>query len=185
VNVKYLSHSLVFLAGVLVSDLGLAGPVAVDRTPYDLQMAPVRGVLMTASRSGNQRDGELEEVRGLLGPIYRMPYRYRNEWMTPAQVQQAGRADCKGKSILLMEQMTQRGFKDLRFVIGKRSTSSGQTHAWLEWNYQGTIYILDPTFSSRPIHKGSIRRGQYLTHYSFVGDKRFSEVPDAWLVAAR
>ncbi len=39
------------------------------------------------------------------------------------------------------------GAERVRLVIGKRTSMSRRTHAWLEWNIDSGTYVLDPTIN--------------------------------------
>jgi predicted transglutaminase-like cysteine proteinase len=118
---------------------------AVDSTPYDRQMERVRPVLasLAAQPAGVIPLGLVNQWMNRLRDI---PYHYSRQWQIPAEITMAQRTDCKGKALLLYEMMQENGATNVRFVIGKHHANDWFTHAWLEWETQDGIYLLDPTF---------------------------------------
>ena len=69
--------------------------------------------------------------------------------------------------------MKEYGATDLRLVIGKRTTMSRSTHAWGEWNCEGTNYVLDPTINWRAYLASDLGRRSYIPFYAFEGSRKF------------
>ena len=118
----------------------------VGNTPYDNQMARIRPVLTAPSRASSNRVS-LNIVNQWMGDLRSIPYGFTAMWKTPAEAQSGAPADCKAKAVALYEKMQANGATNVRLVIGKRTSSSRQTHAWLAWETQGGSYVLDPTFN--------------------------------------
>ena len=163
---------------LLVAGFSLtAGSVAqaqlqqVAATPYDRQMTPVRLILEQTPRS--QNEVSMNEVNTYMRELRSIPYQYSLQWKTPEQVQNEFKADCKSKAIALYSILKKRGVDNLRLVIGMRTKSSKMTHAWLEMNYQGKLYLLDPTFDSRVRTLADGRRNNYVQNYAYEGAKKF------------
>ena len=119
----------------------------VDSTPYDHQMMRVVPVLASSHVAWPDQVSVLI-VNYWMSQLRAMPYRFSRQWRTPAEVETADSADCKGKAIALYAQMRANGAQNVRVVIGKRRHEDAATHAWLEWEVRDATYLLDPTFNS-------------------------------------
>src|SRR4051812_10271920 len=120
--------------------------LTVSSTPYDHQMNRIQSVL-TSRSAGHKADLSLGLVNQWIGDLRAIPYGFSTEWKTPTEVQSGPMADCKGKAVALYQRMHASGAENLRLVIGKRTSMSRRTHAWLEWNIGGASYVLDPTIN--------------------------------------
>jgi predicted transglutaminase-like cysteine proteinase len=174
--------ALWFLVVVLAStSVGLAQPafVEVDSTPYDKQMARVQPTL--TAPSGYMFDEiSFALVNEWMIELRAMPYRYSREWQTPSEVEAARVADCKGKALALYDRMQLNGAANVRFVIGKRRASDSLTHAWLEWETEIGIVLLDPTFNWIATIKMSEPRS-YVAFYGYEGAHKY-QVANSLLV---
>ena len=174
--------ALWFLVVVLGStSVGLAQStfVEVDSTPYDKQMARVQPTL--TAPSGYMFDEiSFALVNEWMIELRAMPYRYSREWQTPSEVEAARVADCKGKALALYDRMQLNGAANVRFVIGKRRASDSLTHAWLEWETEIGIVLLDPTFNWIATIKLSDPRS-YVAFYGYEGAHKY-QVANSLLV---
>jgi predicted transglutaminase-like cysteine proteinase len=174
--------ALWFLVVVLGStSVGLAQStfVEVDSTPYDKQMARVQPTL--TAPSGYMFDEiSFALVNEWMIELRAMPYRYSREWQTPSEVEAARVADCKGKALVLYDRMQLNGAANVRFVIGKRRASDSLTHAWLEWETEIGIVLLDPTFNWIATIKMSDPRS-YVAFYGYEGAHKY-QVANSLLV---
>ena len=107
----------------------------VSTTPYDRQMARIRPVLTASTRTSENRVS-LGTVNQWMADLRSIPYGFTAVWKTPAEAQSGAPADCKAKAVALYEKMRANGATNVRLVIGKRTTSSRQTHARLAWDTQ-------------------------------------------------
>jgi len=144
----------------------------VNATPYDRQMTRIRPVLTAATRaSGNQVS--LGAVNQWMADLRSIPYGFTMFWKTPAEAQSGEPADCKAKAVALYEKMSANGATNVRLVIGKRTATSRQTHAWLAWETQGGTYVLDPTFNWTACTSNQIGKRNYQPLYAYAGSKKF------------
>lgn len=143
----------------------------VDSTPYDRQMARVEPTF-AAPLGYAFEDMSIELVNEWMIELRAMPYRYSREWHTPAEVEKAKAADCKGKAITLYDRMQLNGVANIRFIIGKRRAVDLVTHAWIEWETHGMIYILDPTFNWIAALK-TPDRSKYVGFYGYEGTHKY------------
>jgi predicted transglutaminase-like cysteine proteinase len=144
----------------------------VSNTPYDNQMARIRPVLTAPSRGSSSRVS-LQIVNQWMGNLRAIPYGFTAVWKTPAEAQSGAPADCKAKAVALYEKMHANGATNVRLVIGKRTSSSRQTHAWLAWETQGGSYVLDPTFNWTACMTGNVGKRNYQPLYAYAGAKKF------------
>lgn len=174
--------ALWFLVVVLGStSVGLAQStfVEVDSTPYDKQMARVQPTL--TAPSGYMFDEiSFALVNEWMIELRAKPYRYSREWQTPSEVESARAADCKGKALALYDRMQLNGAANVRFVIGKRRANDSLTHAWLEWETEIGIVLLDPTFNWIATIKMSDPRS-YVAFYGYEGAHKY-QVANSLLV---
>jgi predicted transglutaminase-like cysteine proteinase len=112
----------------------------VSATPYDRQMARIRPVLTASSRAASN-GVSLNVVNQWIGGLRSIPYGFTAVWKTPAEAQSGAPADCKAKAVALYDKMRANGATNVRLVIGKRTSTSRQTHAWLAWETQGDSYV--------------------------------------------
>jgi predicted transglutaminase-like cysteine proteinase len=143
----------------------------VNSTPYDKQMARIRPVLTASNRSSN--GVSLNIVNQWMGNLRSIPYGFTAIWKTPAEAQSGAPADCKAKAVALYEKMQANGATNVRLVIGKRTSSSRQTHAWLAWETDGGSYVLDPTFNWTACATGRVGKRNYQPLYAYAGAKKF------------
>jgi predicted transglutaminase-like cysteine proteinase len=144
----------------------------VDSTPYDNQMARIRPVLAATNRASSNRVS-LNTVNQWMGNLRSIPYGFTMMWKTPAEAQSGAPADCKAKAVALYEKMQANGATNVRLVIGKRTSSSRKTHAWLSWETQAGSYVLDPTFNWTACTAGQVGKRNYQPLYAYAGKKKF------------
>ena len=102
-----------------------------------------------------------------------IPYGYSVMWKTPAEAQSGAPADCKAKAVALYEKMQANGATNVRLVIGKRTSTSRLSHAWLAWETENGSYVLDPTFNWTACAAGRVGKNNYLPLYAYAGSKKF------------
>ena len=144
----------------------------VSSTPYDNQMARIRPVLTTSNRAASNAVS-MRIVNQWMGDLRSIPYGYTLVWKTPAEAQSGAPADCKAKAVALYEKMQAAGAKNVRLVIGKRTSTSRQTHAWLAWDTENGSYVLDPTFNWTACTSSQVGRSNYQPLYAYAGHKKF------------
>jgi hypothetical protein len=155
--------------------------IKVKSTPYDIQMSRIRPILLSEIHPARD-EVSLRMVNHWIGELRSIPYGFTKEWKTPAETQSGAFADCKAKSVALYKTMLENGASNLRLVIGKRTSTSRSTHAWLEWDSDGSRYVLDPTINWRAYRTDDIGRSSYIPFYAFEGGRKFRVTP-ATLVA--
>ena len=167
------SFLLAALLGITVSSsFADALLFTVDATPYDNQMARIRPVLTAPSRASSHRVS-LNIVNQWMGSLRSIPYGFTAMWKTPAEAQSGAPADCKAKAVALYQKMQANGATNVRLVIGKRTASSRQTHAWLAWETQNGSYVLDPTFNWTACTADQVGKRNYQPLYAYAGKKKF------------
>jgi hypothetical protein len=144
----------------------------VSSTPYDRQMNRIQPVLF-AKPSAQKQDPSLALVNHWIQDLRGIPYAFSPEWKTPAEVEAAPVADCKGKAVVLYQKMHSHGAQNVRLVIGKRTRTSHKTHAWLEWNTQAGTYVLDPTINWTAYRADEVGNGAYLPLYAYAGARKY------------
>ena len=144
----------------------------VKATPYDNQMARIRPILTSLNSTGGQ-NLSLAVVNHWIEDLRSIPYVFSTQWMTPAEVERAPAADCKGKSVLLYQLMRGQGATTVRLVIGKRTPGSHLTHTWLEWTIQSATYVLDPTINWSACSIGQIPSNFYVPYYAYSGARKY------------
>jgi hypothetical protein len=144
----------------------------VSSTPYDKQMTRIRPVLFCKSGGGRQ-NLSLALVNHWIEDIRAIPYGFTPEWKTPAEVELAVVADCKGKAVALYQRMQSHGAEHIHLVIGKRTFISRKTHAWLEWNTDGRAYVLDPTFNWAACRADQLGNDTYIPFYAYAGNRKY------------
>jgi hypothetical protein len=144
----------------------------VSSTPYDKQMTRIQPVLWARS-SVPKQNLSLAMVNRWIQDLRSIPYGFNPEWKTPAEVEAAPVADCKGKAVALYQKMHSSGAQNLRLVIGKRARTSRKTHAWLEWNTEAGTYVLDPTINWAAYRVDEVGSGAYLPFYAYSGTRKY------------
>ena len=144
----------------------------VNATPYDRQMARIRPVLTASARATSNRVS-LDVVNQWMDGLRSIPYGFTMTWKTPAEAQSGAPADCKAKAVALYEKMRANGATNVRLVIGKRTSTSRQTHAWLAWDTQNGSYVLDPTFNWTACTTAQVGKRNYQPLYAYAGHKKF------------
>ena len=161
-----------FLGLTVSSSFADALLFAVSATPYDGQMARIRPVL-TASSGDSSNRVSLETVNRWMSGLRAIPYGYTAEWKTPAEAQSGAPADCKAKAVALYEKMRANGATNVRLVIGRRTSSSRVSHAWLAWETDSGSYVLDPTFNWTACLAGRVGKKNYQPLFAYAGMKKF------------
>jgi hypothetical protein len=146
--------------------------LSVKSTPYDNQMSRIRPVLLSQSHP-TLGGVSLGMVDRWIGDLRSIPYGFTREWKTPAETQSGAPADCKAKSVALYKTMLEHGASNVRLVIGKRTSTSRSTHAWLEWDSDAGTYVLDPTIHWRAFRASEERRRSYIPFYAFEGSRKY------------
>ena len=135
-------------------------------------MTRIRPVLFCKSGGGRQ-NLSLALVNHWIEDIRAIPYGFTPEWKTPAEVESAVVADCKGKAVALYQRMQSHGAEHIHLVIGKRTFISRKTHAWLEWNTDGRAYVLDPTFNWAACRADQLGNDAYIPFYAYAGNRKY------------
>jgi predicted transglutaminase-like cysteine proteinase len=169
---KTLLLTVALLSLVASSSFADALLFTVSATPYDRQMARIRPVLTASNRATSNRVS-MGLVNQWMGGLRSIPYGYTMTWKTPAEAQSGAPADCKAKAVALYEKMQANGATNVRLVIGKRTSSSRQTHAWLAWDTQNGSYVLDPTFNWTACTTAQVGKRNYQPLYAYAGNKKF------------
>ncbi|MEP6810402.1 MAG: hypothetical protein ABI992_09180, partial [Chthoniobacterales bacterium] len=156
---------------------------SVASTPYDRQMTRIQSILISGTETDSQADVSVALVNSWMGDLRDIPYGYQREWKTPGEVQSRRPADCKGKAVALYQRMKEHGAKNVRLVIGKRSTSSRATHAWLVWETDKGSYMLDPTFNWMACRSEQVGRRSYVPLYAYAGNRKYRAAGSETLVA--
>jgi len=154
--------------------------VSVKSTPYDIQMSRIRPVLLSQSQPA-RGEVTLGMVNRWIGDLRWIPYGFTREWKIPAETRSGAPADCKAKAVALYEQMLEHGVSNLRLVIGKRTSTSRSTHAWLEWDSNFGSFVLDPTINWKACRTSDLRPRSYLPYYAFEGSRKFRAAPTTLL----
>lgn len=144
----------------------------VDATPYDHQMIRIHSILTSkAATHGNTLS--LGLINQWIGDLRAIPYGFSPDWKTPSEVQAGPVADCKGKAVALYERMHACGAENVRLVIGRRTSTSRKTHAWLEWNVGGSNYVLDPTINWTACRASAVGSRNYIPLYAYSGSRKY------------
>ena len=145
----------------------------VPSTPYDRQMIRVYPALTSANGQWPGQISSSLAVNHWMTELRAMPYQYSRYWQTPAEVDLAQAADCKGKAVALYAEMRRNGAKNVRVVIGKRHIYDSATHAWLEWETKEGSYMLDPTFNEMPTKTAELDPMTYIPFYAYDGEHKY------------
>lgn len=168
---KTLLLSTLFLAFAASSSFADALLFTVNSTPYDRQMARIRPVLTAPVHGSGQVSVTI--VNQWMSDLRSIPYGFTTFWKTPAEAQSGAPADCKAKAVALYEKMRDNGATNVRLVIGKRTATSRQTHAWLAWDTESGSYLLDPTFNWAACTAAQAGKRNYQPLYAYAGSKKF------------
>ncbi len=170
---KRILFILLILIGLsCVSSQAAAVFVPVKATPYDHQMSRIESVLASSGQAGGA-EISIRLVNRWIGDLRSIPYGFTKVWKTPAETETGEPADCKAKAVALYQRMKRYGAKDVRLVIGKRSSTSRSTHAWVEWQTAGENYILDPTINWMAYRSGDLDSNAYLPYFAFAGTNKY------------
>lgn len=167
-RILLLSALLSFSAASCFAD---ALMLAVKSTPYDNQMSRIRPVLSTPTHGNNELS--LALVNNWMANLRDIPYGFTAVWKTPAEAQSGAPADCKAKAVALYEKMKTAGATNVRLVIGKRTPTSRQTHAWLTWQTAAGSFVLDPTFNYSACKSDRVGWGAYAPLYAYTGSEKY------------
>ena len=169
---KTLLLSCLLLAFAASSSFADALLFSVASTPYDHQMARIRPVL-TASTHSSGSQVSVAIVNQWMADLRSIPYGFTTFWKTPAEAVSGAPADCKAKAVALYEKMRENGAANVRLVIGKRTATSRQTHAWLAWDTESGSYVLDPTFNWAACTSSQVGKRNYQPLYAYAGSKKY------------
>ena len=135
-------------------------------------MARISPILSSGTRSAPD-PLLLTRINGWINDLYSIPYAYCQHWNTPAEVQSASFADCKGKAVALYANMKWHGATNVRIVIGRRHVGDLKTHAWLEWQTSSGKYLLDPTFNEMAPERSWTDPSTYIPFYAYDGVRKY------------
>ncbi|MEY2480842.1 MAG: hypothetical protein QOI04_1769 [Verrucomicrobiota bacterium] len=145
----------------------------VDSTPYDRQMGRIRPVLLSAKSKPGSHDLSLALVNHWIEDLRGIPYGFSQEWKTPQEVESGRVADCKGKAVALYKRMEDCGAGKVQLVIGKRTSTSRQTHAWLVWETNNGTFVLDPTINWAAYRTEQVGKHAYIPLYAYSGSRKY------------
>jgi len=176
INPFALKRSFFFILAVIglscASCFGGSLLLRVTHTPYDIQMSRIRPFLLAEYHSTGGKVS-LMMVNRWIGDLRSIPYGFTKEWKTPVETQSGAPADCKAKAVALYQTMLEHGAAGVRLVIGKRTSTSRSTHAWLEWDLDGGNYVLDPTINWKAFRARDSERRSYFPLYVFEGARKY------------
>lgn len=137
-------------------------------TPYDRYMSPVRNVLSSVAGE----EDSLRKVTQLMriGRGFRYSFTRPYTAMPPSITEKTRTGDCKDKALWLISRMND---SSARFVIGKATSRSRISHAWVMWENEGRWWVLDCTNNSKPIPADRLGRNRYIPLYSYGKDGVF------------
>jgi len=146
----------------------IPGAFAVDSTPYDRYLDPLRDVF---EETRDSKDPSMEEVQVFIREGRAFHYSHTRPYLPASPEETAARhaGDCKDKALWLLEKMRGDGV----FIVGKLSKGEKLSHAWLEWENQGTIWILDATMLNKPVPRNKIGRNEYIRLYGYTREHSF------------
>jgi hypothetical protein len=143
----------------------------VGGTPYDPYLGPMR---QTYARLGGSSPS-ISDVRTHLRTAHRFRYYFDNAQpytpQLPSVTESRQQGDCKAKSLWLANKM---GVRSARYVIGKASSGSSMSHAWLLWPGGGGWIILDPTNSAEIIQAERVAGRRMFARYSYSGSRAYN-----------
>ncbi len=171
-RVLFVLLALVGLGLSCVSGHGESLLITVKSTPYDRQMARISPVL-GADRHTGRAPISLRLVNQWIGGLRSIPYGFTTEWKTPAETQSGEPADCKAKAVALYERMKENGANNVRLVIGRRTSTSRSTHAWVEWETESCNYVLDPTINWVAYRSSDLGSRAYVPYYAFAENRKY------------
>lgn len=150
-----------FTTSAQAIDLGFKA----GRTPYDRYMSPVKNVLSSVAGE----EDSLRDVTRLMKVGRRFRYSFNRPYtaMPPEVTEKTRSGDCKDKALWLISRMND---QSVRFVIGKATSTSKISHAWVMWQNNGRWWVLDCTNNSRPIPADRLSANQYIPLYSYAKD---------------
>jgi hypothetical protein len=169
---KSLLLSVLLLAFAGSSAFADALLFTVNATPYDHQMARIRPVLTAPAHSASN-PVSVTVVNAWMADLRSIPYGFTTFWKTPAEAQSGAPADCKAKAVALYEKMRDNGVTNVRLVIGKRTATSRQTHAWLAWDTADGSLVLDPTFNYSACTAAQVGKNNYQALYAYAGARKY------------
>lgn len=155
--------------------------MAVHSTPYDRQMSRIQPVLISKTNAPGQVS--LSVVNHWMEDLRSIPYGFSQEWKTPAETEAGAPADCKAKAVALYERLQSHGASNVRLVIGKRTSASRSTHAWVEWQNENGSYVLDPTINWMACRAADVSHDAYQPLYAYAGAQKFRAAAASTLFA--
>jgi hypothetical protein len=171
-----LKRVLPFIVGLIclssVACFAESNFLTVNSTPYDRQMSRIQPILSTKAKM-HTADLSLALINQWMGDLRGIPYGFSSEWKTPAEVETGPVADCKGKAVALYQKMHAAGADQVRLVIGKRTSTSRKTHAWLEWSSSAGTYVLDPTINWTARRADEVGNRNYIPLYAYAGVRKY------------
>lgn len=145
--------------------------LTVNTTPYDKQMTRIRPVLF--AKAATKDNLTLGVVNRWMEDLREIPYGFSPQWKTPSEVESGPAADCKGKAVALYQRMQAHGADHIRLVIGRRTSVSRRTHAWLEWTTDAGTYVLDPTINWAACRADRLGNRSYIPLYAYSGPRKY------------
>ncbi len=134
-------------------------------------MSRIQPVLQATAKA--QREISINVVNHWMENLRAIPYGFSPEWKTPSEVKIAPVADCKGKAVALYERMQANGARNVRLIIGRRTSTSRLTHTWLVWETRNGSYVLDPTINWTACREELTGRDSYIPLYAFAGSRKY------------
>jgi hypothetical protein len=126
-------------------------------------MTPVKSVL---KQIGSEK-ASFDQVRRLMHQGRRFRYSFTEPYIpaTPSTTAATRSGDCKAKALWLCNQLDD---PSVRFVIGKARRNSRISHAWVYWEHDSQLWILDCTNKFEPIPADRVSRNEYIPYYAYA-----------------
>jgi hypothetical protein len=166
---------LFLLAAIGFSCLSCFGQsvlLSVKSTPYDKQMTRIRPILASSAKQ-TRPDVSLGLVNFWIGDLRSIPYGFTVQWKTPAETESGEPADCKAKAVDLYQRMQAHGANNVFLMIGRHTSMSRCTHAWVEWETESGNYVLDPTLNWKAFPLRKVDPNSYIPLYAFEGARKY------------
>ncbi len=100
-----------------------------------------------------------------------------DNWQSPEETERRASGDCEDKALWLYSGLKEKGYMNVRLVVGKYKSFYSQFHVWVVYtDDDGDAFLLDPATQKRIFKTTDLASNFYTPVYSYDGENRYKHL---------